>query len=75
LRLQYLAYRTLKASIQQHEADSGSIVVLDVLTGEVLAMVNQPTYNPNDRAQFSAERCRYHSRLHHGRAEENRRPP
>ena len=58
LRLQYLAYRTLKAAIQQHHADSGSIVVLDVLTGEVLAMVNQPTYNPNDRAQFSAERYR-----------------
>ena len=58
LRLQYLAYRTLKASIQQHRADSGSIVILDVHTGEVLAMVNQPTYNPNDRAQYSAERYR-----------------
>ena len=58
LRLQYLAYRTLKASIQQHNADSGSIVILDVLTGEILAMVNQPTYNPNDRAQYSAERYR-----------------
>lgn len=58
LRLQYLAYRTLKAAIQRHRADSGSIVVLDILTGEVLAMVNQPSYNPNDRAQFSAERYR-----------------
>lgn len=58
LRLQYLAYRTLKAAIQQHHADSGSIVILDVKTGEVLAMVNQPTYNPNDRAQYSAERYR-----------------
>lgn len=58
LRLQYLAYRTLKAAIQQHRADSGSIVILDVLTGEVLAMVNQPSYNPNDRAQYSAERYR-----------------
>jgi cell division protein FtsI (penicillin-binding protein 3) len=58
LRLQYLSYRTLKAAIQKHNADSGSIVVLDVLTGEVLAMVNQPTYNPNDRAQYSAERYR-----------------
>ncbi len=58
LRLQYLAYRTLKAAIQEHNADSGSIVILDVLTGEVLAMVNQPTYNPNDRAQYSAERYR-----------------
>jgi len=58
LRLQYLAYRTLKAAIQRHNADSGSIVILDVLTGEILAMVNQPTYNPNDRAQYSAERYR-----------------
>ena len=58
LRLQYLAYRTLKAAIKTHNARSGSIVVLDVKTGEVLAMVNQPTYNPNDRSQFTAERYR-----------------
>lgn len=58
LRLQYLAYRTLKASIQRHKAESGSIVILDITTGEVLAIVNQPTYNPNDRAQYSAERYR-----------------
>jgi cell division protein FtsI (penicillin-binding protein 3) len=58
LRLQYLAYRSLKSAIQQHKAESGSIVLLDVKTGEVLAMVNQPTYNPNDRAQYSAERYR-----------------
>jgi len=58
LRLQYLAYRTLKASVQEHKAESGSIVIVDVKTGEVLAMVNQPTYNPNDRAQYSAERYR-----------------
>ena len=58
LRLQYLAYRTLKSAINKHEARSGSIVVLDVKTGEVLAMVNQPTYNPNDRSQFAAARYR-----------------
>ena len=58
LRLQYLAYRTLKSAIKSHEARSGSIVVLDVKTGEVLAMVNQPTYNPNDRSQFAAARYR-----------------
>jgi cell division protein FtsI (penicillin-binding protein 3) len=58
LRLQYLAYRSLKSAIKQHNARSGSIVVLDVRTGEVLAMVNQPTYNPNDRSLFSAERYR-----------------
>jgi cell division protein FtsI (penicillin-binding protein 3) len=58
MRIQYLAYRSLKAAIQSYSAQSGSIVVLDVQTGEVLAIANQPTYNPNDRAQFSAERYR-----------------
>lgn len=58
LRIQYVAYRTLKAAVQAHNAESGSIVVLDVRTGEVLAIVNQPTYNPNDRSQYSAERYR-----------------
>jgi cell division protein FtsI (penicillin-binding protein 3) len=58
LRIQYLAYRTLKSAIQKYNAESGSIVVLDVVTGEVLAIVNQPTYNPNDRSQYSAERYR-----------------
>jgi hypothetical protein len=51
LRIQYLAYRELKAAIREQRAKSGSVVVLDVTTGEVLAMVNQPTYNPNDRDQ------------------------
>jgi cell division protein FtsI (penicillin-binding protein 3) len=58
LRLQYLAYRTLKSAIKTHNARSGSIVVLDTKTGEVLAMVNQPTYNPNDRSQLAADRYR-----------------
>ena len=47
-RLQYLAYRELKSTVLQHGASSGSVVVLDVDSGEVLAMVNQPSYNPND---------------------------
>ena len=58
LRLQYLAYRTLKAAIRDNEANSGSIVVIDVHTGEVLAIANQPTYNPNDRSQMSPDRYR-----------------
>ncbi|MEJ2172912.1 MAG: peptidoglycan D,D-transpeptidase FtsI family protein [Woeseiaceae bacterium] len=58
LRIQYVAYRTLKAAIQSYKAEAGSIVVLDIHTGEVLAVVNQPTYNPNDRSQYSAERYR-----------------
>jgi cell division protein FtsI (penicillin-binding protein 3) len=49
LRIQYLAYRELKAAIRDQRASAGSVVVLDVTTGEVLAMVNQPAYNPNDR--------------------------
>ena len=58
LRIQYLAYRALKTAIRTYDAASGSLVVLDVKTGEVLAIVNQPTYNPNDRSQFAAERYR-----------------
>lgn len=58
LRVQYLAYRELKAAVQANHARSGSVVVLDVATGEVLAMVNQPAFNPNDREQYSASRYR-----------------
>jgi len=47
-RLQYLAYRELQSTVLKHGARSGSVVVLDVESGEVLAMVNQPSYNPND---------------------------
>ena len=46
-RLQYIAYRELKRTVLKHGARSGSVVLLDVKTGEVLAMVNQPSYNPN----------------------------
>ena len=52
LRIQYLAYRSLKAAVEESDAESGSVVVLDVDTGEVLAMVNQPAFNPNDRSQL-----------------------
>lgn len=58
LRLQYLAYRELKAAVAESRARSGSVVILDPGTGEVLAMVNQPSYNPNDRAQYGVETYR-----------------
>lgn len=49
LRLQYLAYQELKSAISHYKAVSGSVVILDVPTGQILAMVNQPSYNPNNR--------------------------
>ncbi len=49
LRLQYLTYQSLKEAVAEHDAKSGSAVVLDIHTGEVLAMVNQPSFNPNNR--------------------------
>lgn len=57
-RIQYLAYRELKAAVQRNRARAGSAVVMDVATGEVLAMVNQPAYNPNNRAGLNSERLR-----------------
>ncbi|BDX03090.1 penicillin-binding protein 3 [Marinomonas pontica] len=58
LRLQYLAYRELKAAVTEHRATSASAVILDVKTGEILAMVNQPSYNPNDRSKLEYEELR-----------------
>lgn len=49
-RLQYMAYRELKAAVAEHNADGGVVVMMDARTGEVLAMANQPSYNPNNRA-------------------------
>jgi len=52
MNLQYMAYRELKAAVADNDARSGSMVVLDVASGEVLALVNQPSYNVNDRSQL-----------------------
>lgn len=52
MRLQYMAYRELKAAMSRVDAKSGSVVMLDSHTGEVLAMVNQPSYNPNNRREL-----------------------
>jgi cell division protein FtsI (penicillin-binding protein 3) len=57
-RLQYLTYRELKRAVLQYKAKSGSAVILDTKTGEVLAMANQPSYNPNNRKKLSSYRLR-----------------
>ncbi len=49
LRIQYLAYQELKEAVERHNASSGSIVMLDAQSGEVLAMASQPSFNPNNR--------------------------
>ena len=56
--IQYIAYRELKRAMRETHAESASIVVLDVETGEVLAMVNLPTYNPNQRPKYTDSRYR-----------------
>jgi cell division protein FtsI (penicillin-binding protein 3) len=57
-RIQYLAFRELKCAIALNEAKAGSLVVLDVNTGEVLALANWPTYNPNNRDTLTVGRSR-----------------
>lgn len=52
-RIQFLAYQALKEAVVHYQAKSGSAVVLDIETGEILAMVNQPSFNPNDRSSYS----------------------
>lgn len=57
-RLQYLAYRELVATIEEFDARSGSVVVLDIATGGILAMANFPTFNPNARERTGSEGVR-----------------
>ncbi|MDR2690259.1 MAG: penicillin-binding protein 2 [Azoarcus sp.] len=54
-KLQRLAYSALHEAMHTHRAQAGSIVVIDVQTGEILALVNAPTFNPNNRASFAPE--------------------
>jgi len=58
LRLQYIAHRELREALQQFNAKAGSAVLIDVRTGEILAMANQPSYNPNNRANLRPDSMR-----------------
>ncbi len=57
-RLQYLAFRALREALAAHGARAGSVVVLDARSGELLAMVSQPSFNPNNRAELRGARLR-----------------
>jgi cell division protein FtsI (penicillin-binding protein 3) len=57
-KIQYLAYRELKNAVETHHAKAGGIVVMDVLTGEVLALANLPVFNPNNRAHLTGAQLR-----------------
>lgn len=57
-KVQYLAYSQLKAAVLENKAKAGGVVVLDVKTGEVLALANWPTYNPNNRQNLSGAQLR-----------------
>ncbi|OPX56118.1 peptidoglycan synthetase FtsI [Oceanospirillum multiglobuliferum] len=58
LTLQFMAYRELKAAVEQHGAASGAVVLLDAKSGDVLAMVSQPSFNPNDRSKLDVAALR-----------------
>ncbi len=57
-RVQFIAYRELKKAVTKHKARSGSAVVIDAQSGDILAMVNQPSYNPNNRSEFKGNKYR-----------------
>ena len=60
-RLQTIAYSSLQKAVTDHAAESGSAVMIDVKTGEVLAMVNYPSFDPNDRSVFNSEKAKNRS--------------
>ncbi|WP_426195716.1 peptidoglycan D,D-transpeptidase FtsI family protein [Massilia sp. DWR3-1-1] len=57
-KLQYIAFTSIKEAVEKFHAKAGAAVVLDVHTGEVLALANWPTYNPNDRSKLTGEQLR-----------------
>ncbi|MCE2990937.1 MAG: penicillin-binding protein 2, partial [Nitrosomonadaceae bacterium] len=60
-RLQYVAHRELKAAVEANRAKGGALVMLDARNGEVLALVNMPDFNPNNRANFKPAQMRNRS--------------
>jgi len=60
-RLQFLAHRELKAAVEQAHARGGSLAIVDARTGEILALVNQPDYNPNNRTNVTGAQTRNRS--------------
>jgi len=57
-KIQYLAYNAVKDAVEKHHAKAGGAVVLDTQTGEILALANYPSYNPNDRKNLTGEQLR-----------------
>ena len=57
-KIQYLAYSHLKAAVDSNNAKAGGAIVIDVRTGEILALANWPTYNPNNRQHLSGAQLR-----------------
>jgi cell division protein FtsI (penicillin-binding protein 3) len=57
-KVQFLAFNEIKAVVEKHQAKAAGVVVLDVQTGEILALANWPTYNPNVRSGLSGEQLR-----------------
>ncbi len=57
-KVQFFAYQKLKDAVQAHKAKAGSVVVIDTITGEVLALANYPSYNPNRRRNLTGEQLR-----------------
>ena len=57
-KIQYIAYNALKDAVEKHRAKAAGAVVINVQTGEILALANWPSYNPNDRKILSGEQLR-----------------
>jgi len=66
LKIQYLAFRELEKAVAEHKAKAGGIVVLDARTGELLALANLPTYNPNNRVKLNRARPPFTTRIPKG---------